>query len=482
MSEIIFPSVYPVTGHTDFVGQDSTFVAIAGAKQNGVDFIPAALAKGATKIVVAVDAVVSPEIQNLIIQHHATLEFVDDTRKMLAQLCAQALDFPAKKLKIIGITGTKGKTSSSYIAYHMLHAIGKKVALISTIEKRIGSQLISIPLTTPLPDQLQMFLRVCVDQGVEYVVLEVSAQALTLGRVDGIEFEAGVFTNFSHEHLEFYKTLSDYFAAKKLFLSRIKDSKNMFINKDDHNLAQLLAQNPQYSSFSLQDKTATFYGCTHQVKNETILHLAVEGKMYDIGIPFLGMFNVYNVLGVLCLMKALQIDFSDLKYALKDLAYVPGRMEKYALKNGALCFIDYAHNPSSFEAVLSTLRSLTDHLIVVFGAGGNRDAQKRPLMGAIAQKYCDIVILTSDNPRDENPADIAAAIEKGFDKTKPFEFYKELNRVKAIELGHELSRKGTIIAILGKGRDEYQIVGGLTFPFKERSIIKPFMIEHETNN
>jgi len=482
MSEIIFPSVYPVTGHTDFVGQGSIFVAIAGAKQNGIDFIPKALEKGATKIVVGSDTVISDEIQNLIKRYDAALEFVPNTRKALAELSAQSLDFPAKKLKIVGITGTKGKTSSSYIAYHMLHTIGKKVALVSTIEKRIGSQLISMPLTTPLPDQLQMFLRVCVDQGIEYVVLEVSAQALTLQRIEGIEFEAGVFTNFSHEHLEFYETLTDYFDAKKRFLSLIKNPKNMFINKDDEKLAELILKNPQYSSFSLQDKTATLYGCTHQVNKEIMLHLAMDGKTYGIFIPFLGMFNIYNVLGILGLMKALAIDFTKLQYVLKNLAHVPGRMEKYELKNGAMCFIDYAHNPSSFEAVLSTLRSMTSHLIVVFGAGGNRDAQKRPIMGSIAQKYCDVVILTSDNPRDENPADIAIAIEQGFDQTKHFEFYKELNRVKAIEFAHELSHKGSIIAILGKGRDEYQIVGTLTFPFKERSIIRPFMIEHEINN
>lgn len=479
MSHIIFPLVYPVTGHTDFVGQGTTFVAIAGSKQNGLNFIPLALEKGAKKIVVSCQEIVSDELKELLQKYDATLEFVEDTRKALAEYSAEALDFPAKKLKIVGITGTKGKTSSSYMAYHMLHAIGKKVALVSTIEKRIGSELISIPLTTPLPDQLQMFLSVCVDYGIEYVVLEVSAQALTLNRIEGIELEGGVFTNFSHEHLEFYKNLSEYFAAKKLLLKQVKNSKNMFINIDDQYGEQLFLDNPKCSTFSLQNKQATLYGCIHQADGQVMLHVKIDEQIYDIYLPFLGVFNAYNLLGVLGLMHALQINFSDLKYALKDLAHVPGRMEKYQLKNGASCFIDYAHNPSSFEAVLSTLRSMTSHLIVVFGAGGNRDAQKRPLMGAIAQKYCDVVIVTSDNPRDENPADIASAIQKGFDFTKEFEFYQELNRVKAIELGHELSKNGSILAILGKGRDEYQIVGGLTFPFKERSIIRPFMIEHE---
>ncbi|MBI2344569.1 UDP-N-acetylmuramoyl-L-alanyl-D-glutamate--2,6-diaminopimelate ligase [Candidatus Dependentiae bacterium] len=482
MSQIIFPSVYPVTGHTDFVGQGSTFVAITGSKQNGLNFVPLALEKGAKKIVVSVNETISQELAKLTRKHNAKLEFVDDTRKALAELSAQALDFPAKRLKIVGITGTKGKTSSSYMAYHMLHAIGKKVALVSTIEKRIGSELIAMPLTTPLPDQLQMFLRLCVDHAIEYVVLEVSAQALTLNRVEGIDFLAGVFTNFSHEHLEFYKNLPEYFAAKALLVNKIKNPKNMFINIDDQYGHQLFLKNPECSTFSFQNKQATLYGCTHQADGQVMLHVKNNNELYSIFIPFLGTFNAYNLLGVLGLMRALEIDFSQLKYALKDLPHVPGRMEKYQLKNGAICFIDYAHNPSSFEAVLSTLRSMTSHLIVVFGAGGNRDPQKRPLMGAIAQKYCDVVIVTSDNPRDESPLDIALAIEKGFDFTKKFEFYQELNRVKAIELGHELSKKGSVLAILGKGRDEYQIVGALTFPFKERSIIRPFMIEHEHSN
>jgi len=482
---ISLPSVYPVTGHTDFVGAGTTFVAISGSKQNGLDYVPVALEKGATTIVVQSGIEVGVELQNLIRRYGAKLEFVEDVRKSLSEMSAQALGYPAKKLKIVAITGTKGKTSTAYMAYHMLHSIGKKVALVSTVEKRIGAELVAVALTTPLPDQLQMFLHVCMQHDVEYVVLEVSAQALTLQRLEGIEFEAGVFTNFSHEHLEFYRDLEQYFLAKTLLLPKIKNQANMFINMDDKHGAYLLEQNSACSSFSLLEKKATLHGCTHPYTSKealgTMVHVMVGQQLYDVYLPLLGTFNVYNLLGVLGLMHGLGIDLSALKYALKDLPYVPGRMEQYHLKNGARCFIDYAHNPSSFDAVLSTLRGLTSHLIVVFGAAGNRDAQKRPIMGALAQKYCDIVILTSDNPRDENPVLIAKEVEKGFTPTPSFEFHKELNRVKAIELGYELTKQGSILAILGKGRDEYQIVGGLTFPFKERSIIRPFIIEQDSD-
>lgn len=478
---ITLPSIYPVAGHTDFVGAGSTFVAIPGSKQDGLNYIPLALEKGATKIVLQAAAQLSSELKELIESYGATISYVDDARKALSEMSAAALGYPAKQLKIVAITGTKGKTSTAYMAYHMLHSIGKKVALISTVEKRIGAELVSIALTTPLPDQLQMFLSVCVQHNVEYVVLEVSAQALTLQRVEGIDFEAGVFTNFSHEHLEFYRDLDEYFLAKTLLVPKIKKAENMFINMDDKHGARLLEKNPTCSSFSLLEKKATIFGCTHQSLNDTMVHVKINEYLYDVYLPLLGTFNVYNLLGVLSLMYALRIDLTSVKYALKDLPYVPGRMEQYHLKNGARCFIDYAHNPSSFEAVLSTLRSLTPHLIVVFGAAGNRDAQKRPIMGALAQKHCDVVILTSDNPRDENPITIAQEVEKGFTAAPTFEFYKELNRVKAIELGYELTKPGSILAILGKGRDEYQIVGGLTFPFKERSIIRPFIIEQDSN-
>ncbi len=478
-NSINLPSVYPVTGHTDFVGEGTTFVAISGTKLNGLDFIPLALQKGAKKIVIQGDTVVSPDLKILILSYQAELEYVSDCRKALSEMSAQALNFPAKKLKIVAVTGTKGKTSTCYMAYHMLQALGKKVALISTVEKRIGLDLVNVSLTTPLPDQIQMFLYECVQRGIEFVVMEVSAQALTLQRVEGIEFEAGVFTNFSHEHLEFYKDLPEYFAAKKLLVSKIKNSENMFINVDDAHGEILMREFSNCSSFALQDQFATIYGSVDQKSDENIVQVKIDQQTYEIFLPLLGVFNIYNLLGVVGLLYALKINLHDAKWGLKTLPYVPGRMEQYHLKNGSRCFIDYAHNPSSFEAVLSTLRTMTSHLIVVFGSAGNRDKQKRPIMGSIAQKYCDVVILTSDNPRDENPIEIAKDVEVGFEKNISFEFYKELNRVKAIELGYELTKPGSIVAILGKGRDEYQIVGGLTFPFKERSIIRPFIAENE---
>lgn len=477
MANIIIPSTYLVTSHTDFVGKGSTFVAIPGKKLNGLAFISIALTKGASKIVVQDDMQIDDEIKSLIKQYGAELQVVQDARKALAELSAQSLDYPHRKLKIIAVTGTKGKTSTSYMIYHMLLSLGKKVALSSTIEKLIEKDLVKLPLTTPQPDQLHVFFDLCVQRGIEYVVLEVSAQALSLHRVAGIVFEAGVFTNFSLEHLEFYRNMTEYFEAKEKLISLIRQPQNMFLNIDDSCVSELHKKYPLCSTFSQEDKSATIYGWSHFSDHGLQLHAKINDKTYLFQAPMLGKFNAYNLLSALGVLYALGIDLQDLMLTMMTLKKIPGRMEPYSLMNGARCFIDYAHNPSSFEAVLSTLRAMTPNLIAVFGAGGNRDKQKRPIMGAIAQKYCDVIVLTSDNPRDEDPSVIIKEIAAGFSENDSCKIYKELNRTVAIEFAYQLSKNKTIIAILGKGPDEYQIVGDLTFPFKERSIIKKYLQE-----
>lgn len=475
MANIAIPSTYPVTSHTDFVGKGSTFVAIPGKKLNGLSFVSVALEKGAGKIVVQDDVLIDDAIHELIKQHGAELLLVKDARKALAEMSAEALGYPQKKLKIIAVTGTKGKTSTSYMIYHMLLSLGKKVALSSTIEKLIESDLVKLPLTTPQPDQLHIFFDMCVQRDIEYVVLEVSAQALSLHRVAGIVFEAGVFTNFSLEHLEFYKNMTEYFQAKEQLVSLVRCPENMFLNIDDPCLLELYKKHPFCSTFSQENKSATIYGWPHFTDYGLQLHVKMNEKTYLFQAPMLGKFNAYNLLSALGVLDSLGIDLQDLMLMMMTLKKIPGRMESYDLVNGARCFIDYAHNPSSFEAVLSTLRAITPNLIAVFGAGGNRDKQKRPIMGAIAQKYCDTIVLTSDNPRDEDPSVIIQEIAAGFEEKNSCKVYKELNRTVAIEFAYELSESKAIIAVLGKGPDEYQIVGGLTFPFKERSIIKKYL-------
>jgi UDP-N-acetylmuramoyl-L-alanyl-D-glutamate--2,6-diaminopimelate ligase len=473
-SSVAFPSTFPVTCHTDFVGQNSCFVAIEGYADNGINYIKQVIEKGARTIVVHHNCLLDAELRAFIDAHNVTLKHVDNTRKALAELSAEAAGFPAQKLKIIGITGTKGKTTTSFLLEHILQSAGYKTALISSAKNRLCGYEFPAPLTTPQPDYLQQFLKLCVDNGVDYVVMEVAAQALTLHRVEGITFCGVIFTNFSHEHLEFYPTLEDYFKAKSLIFLSASDNAPLLINADDGHGRMLLAQHERAKSYGLGSFHADCVGellsdPTHMIE----LSIEHHDENYDFMCPILfGAYNAYNVLAAVSMAQELHINPMVIQYALQTFTGVPGRLQEHLLPNGARCFIDYAHNPESFKAVLSTLRVLTPQLIVVFGAGGGRDKSKRPIMGNIASQIADIVIVTSDNPRLEDPVTIAQDIMGGIAQESVHKMVQELDRKCAIELAYHLSDNGSIIVLLGKGPDEYQIVGTTKHYFSERHIVE----------
>ena len=472
---ISMPRIFPVTCHTDFVGQGSCFVAIEGYADNGINYIKQAIQHGARTIVVHHDTFLDDDLSAFIQEHAVLVECVENTRKTLATLSAQAAGFPAKKLKIIGITGTKGKTTTSFLLEHMLHSAGYKTALISSAKNRICGYDFPAPLTTPQPDYLQQFLRLCVESNVDYVVMEVAAQALTLYRVEGILFCGIIFTNFSHEHLEFYPTLEDYFSAKRLIFGMSTDNAPLLINGDDERGMQLLAHYPSAQRYGFNAATNDSYHATISAEPNSIVNLVVDhkGGRNAITCPVLfGAYNGYNVLAAVGMALELKVDCSIVQNALQTFAGVPGRLQEHLLPNGARCFIDYAHNPESFKAVLTTLRTLTTQLIVIFGAGGGRDKSKRPMMGNLAAEIADIVVVTSDNPRLENPATIADDIIQGIPSSFCHKIVQELDRKKAIELAYQLSDQGSIIALLGKGPDEYQIIGTTKNYFSERQIVE----------
>ncbi|MBN1549356.1 UDP-N-acetylmuramoyl-L-alanyl-D-glutamate--2,6-diaminopimelate ligase [Candidatus Babeliales bacterium] len=463
----MMPATFPVTAHTDYVGPGSTFVAIQGLKLDGVSFIPKAIRKGASRIVLHEDVSLSEELQALIDAAHVTVERVSDTRRALAQLSAQAAGYPAQMLTIIGITGTKGKTTTTFLIEHLLRHAGIKVARLSTVSNAIDGYVLRAPLTTAQPDYLHMFFKKCIEQDVRHVVMEVSAQAVTLGRVDGISFDKVIFTNFSQEHGEFYTSMQEYFLAKVSLFHQCPQDGNIFVNADDAAGRKILKKNPHFRSFSIQDLAdvaGSRKGISFVIKHENVVHTMVCPSL-------VGSYNVSNLLAAVRVTFALGVDPKDIQNALKQPFIVPGRMDRFALANGADCVIDYAHNPASYEAVLSVLRELYSHVIVVFGAGGERDAAKRPMMGEIAARYADVVILTSDNPRSEDPQDIINDIMKGIVPRKNKHILSELNREKAIHLAYRLSKQGGVIALLGKGPDEYQEVQGKKIPFHEKQII-----------
>lgn len=456
------PLAYKVAAHTDNVGAGSTFVAIAGTKQDGVSYIETALERGATTVVLEHDTQLSAELQQKL---ERILSYrVENTRKALANLSAHAYDYPSKKLKIIGVTGTKGKTTTTYVLEHMLKTAGYKTARLSTVSNAIGTTEYPTQLSTQQPDYLHMFLHECVEQGVQWVIMEVTAQALSLHRVEGVEFDAILFTNFSQEHGEFYATQQDYFAAKASIIKQLKRSGILVLNGDDTLVSSLRSFCPYAQLSSLKD--ITLIGASKAGISAYIDQLVFENSQ------LLGTFNLHNIHMAYLVAHRLEIAPERIQQAVSTFAGVPGRLNKYPLTQDVVAYIDYAHTPSSIKAVLSTLRSETEQLIVVFGAGGERDPVKRPFMGGIAVEYADLVILTTDNPRSEDPVTIMDHIVAGITDDKKPKVHIEYDRAAAIAYAYAQARAGAIIALLGKGPDEYQLVNGVKHHFSEREILQ----------
>lgn len=491
MSEINSLKIFPVACHTDNVSPSGTFVAIKGMKQDGNLYISQALEKGAKTIVIQDDVILPENVLSQIKSFKANLLHVPDSRLALSNLSAEAFGYPAKKLKIVAITGTKGKTTTTFLTEQILRDAGFKTALLSTVKNSILSIDYETSLTTQQPDYLHAFFNLCVQSGVEWVVMEVAAQAFSLHRVTDITFDIGIFTNFSQEHAEFYKNNEEYFLAKKSLISHLNPGAPLILNADDEKVSMLSnfyknsflftcknKFNNSQNNFSenkfdinLNSKISIKSTLLRPLLTEIDCQINYQDKIYEFRAPLTGGFNLSNISAAFLCTQFIGVEPKKIVNSVEKFAGVPGRMNKYILPNRATAFIDYAHTPSSYEAVFSTLRPLVKHLIVVFGAGGDRDPIKRPQMGEIASKYCDLVILTSDNPRSEEPEkiieNIMAGVPKNFDKV-----LIELDREKAIKIAYQKSLDESVILILGKGPDEYQLVKGVKTRFSEKEILK----------
>lgn len=468
-----FPKIYPVTCHTDHVGPGTTFVALPGTKSHGIEFIAQALQKGAAHIIVPDNVVLSGDILQKLDEHDAAVEVVAHIQQVFAQRCAQAHGNPQDSLTIIGITGTKGKTTTCFIVEHILRTAGHATALLGTVHNQIGSTVLPQALTTPHADYLHAFLAECVKQNVTHVVMEVSAQALTLARVHGIAFAGILFTNFSQEHAEFYATQEEYFAAKCRIFAQCKNTNTpVILNADDEWFAKAERACGGNTFLSVGMHKPVDYAIAVQHSSmQQGLQLSVGTQ--KIACPKLvGIFNAYNVAMAVVVCEQLGINNTVMQKALHNFAGVKGRMQTHALPNGAQCIIDHAHTPSSFEAVLSTLREHTQDLIAVFGIGGERDTLKRPVLGEVASRYATTIVLTSDNPRSEDPMDIIADIKRGIPEDVQCAVHTVLDREEAIKYAYSISQPDSIIAVLAKGSAEYQEIKGVKVHFSEREIIE----------
>lgn len=460
--KVVMPEIFPVTCHTDHVGPGSTFVVIKGQNTDGMDYISQALKKGATKIVVQRGVPISGCIQKEIYEAKALCQTVQDTRVALAEMSACAAENPSCQLKILGITGTKGKTTSAFLLQHLLKSIGKNVALLSTVHNQIGDTILGAPLTTPQPDYLHQFFKLCVEHNVEYVVMEVAAQATTFSRLEGMSLDGLIFTNLDREHGELYGSMSQYFKAKKDICNYLKKSAPLVINNDDEWGKKLLKH---YTGKTFGRKKADFVFTMPQEYECLINH---EQFFYS---TTPGLFNAYNIVGVLALCSLLGFELYSFRQALLSIPKIPGRLEEYVLNNGTRVFIDYAHTPASFRALFKTVRQWTKHITVVFGAGGGKDTDKRFLMGRVAGQLTDTVVVTSDNPRFEDPQKIADHIVAGIEKEEQHKLIVELDRAAAIKKALAITPPKGVILLLGKGPDEYQIIQDQKIPFSEKEYL-----------
>ncbi len=440
------------------------FVAVRGFETDGHRYIPKAAELGACAVVCEE----KPEIDIPYI-------LVKNSRLALALLSCSFYDHPARKMKMIGFTGTSGKTSSTYILKHVLEqAVGAKVGLIGTNGNMIGDKLLHSERTTPESLELQELLNEMYCEGCTHVVMEVSSHALTLDRVAGIHYDVAVFTNLSQDHLDFHKDMEDYAAAKRLLFSRCDRAA---VNIDDK-WGQFMLEGCECPvlTYSTEDNDAGLVAKDIRMTANSVRFAGVYGDslaLIKLGIP--GEFSVYNAMGVAAAGLCLGIDLQTLSDAIGTAPGVKGRLETVNTGKDFSVIIDYSHKPDALEKVLKTLRPVTSgRLICLFGCGGDRDKLKRPIMGRIAAQNADLVIVTSDNPRTEEPQSIIDQIMEGVKEFRtPCQEIED--RVEAIHWALDNAREGDVILLAGKGHEDYQIVGHEKHHMDEREIVADYL-------
>lgn len=462
-----------ITGKTDIeigkieydsrkISKQDVFIAVEGYTDNGEEYIDDAVKKGAAAIIIGKNC----KYKNT----KVTIVQVDNVRMTMAQLASKYYENPASKLKTIGVTGTKGKTTTCYMIRDILLASGKKVGMIGTIFNTYGDKVVESKRTSPDSLDLQKLLRKMVDSGMEYVVMEVSSHALELYRVHGIKFVVGVFTNLSEDHLDFHETMDKYLEAKAKIFAQ---SDFGLINADDIYSSKLIKMiDCKMAKFGL-DNEANITATDIKIGNgKTEFKMYVNKVLQPIIVNIPGRFTVYNALAAIGVTSMLGCQMDSILNAFNNVT-VPGRSQVVDINKTFTVVIDYAHNTASLEAILANTKKYNrGRIICVFGCGGNRDVGKRSLMGEISGRLSDFTIITTDNPRNEEPMDIIKQIEEGIKPTKGL--YKIIaDRKEAIKFAMNIAWKNDTIVIAGKGHETYQeFKKGKRIDFDEIKIVK----------
>ncbi len=443
--------------------QFGMFVAIPGTQVDGHDFIPKAIEAGAI-------AILCEKQPETLVEGIAYI-IVKDAASSLGVVASNFYDNPSEKMKLVGVTGTNGKTTSATLMYNLFRMMGYKAGLISTVVNRIHTEEVRATHTTPNSLDLNKLLAEMVDKGCEYCFMEVSSHAVAQKRISGLHFTGGIFTNISRDHLDYHGTFDNYIVAKKGFFDTLPSGAFALTNADQA-LGETMVQDTKARVYTYALNSVADFKAKILENQFNGLHLHIDGQ--ELYSKLIGGFNAYNILAAYSAATLLGHDKIDILTTISSLNSVEGRFEYLRSAKGVTGIVDYAHTPDALENVLKTIKDIrtgNELVITVVGCGGDRDKGKRPLMASIACQFSDQVIFTSDNPRSENPEAIIQDMQKG---VEPIDYKKTVaipNRREAIKMAVSMAHAGDILLIAGKGHENYQIIGDETFPFDDMEIL-----------
>lgn len=447
--------------------EGSLFIAVKGTQSDGHDFIEQVVEKGAIAIVCEKFPAVKRD--------GVTYVRVSDSSKALAQIASNYYNSPSENILLVGVTGTNGKTTTATLLFQLFRSLGYGVGLLSTVRNQINDQVIPATHTTPDPLQLNALLATMIDEGCKYCFMEVSSHAIVQHRIFGLHFAGGVFTNITHDHLDYHKTFEAYIKAKKLFFDALPSEAFALTNLDDKNGAVML-QNTKARKYSFGMQSMADYKCRLIENGFTGLLLNIDGQ--EVHCRLIGSFNASNLTAAYAVAILLGEDKLKVLTLLSTLVSVEGRFDFVISTQKVVGVIDYAHTPDALQNVLKTIHDVSSgkgRVITIVGCGGDRDATKRPLMAKIACELSDRVILTSDNPRSEDPSSIIQQMEKGIPPAETRKTLSILDRKEAIKTAVALAQPGDIILVAGKGHEKYQEVNGRRSPFDDKQVLNEML-------
>jgi UDP-N-acetylmuramoyl-L-alanyl-D-glutamate--2,6-diaminopimelate ligase len=456
-------AVTSVTADSRKVEKHGMFVAVRGTQSDGHGFIDMAVKAGAI-------AVVCEEFPQEM-SDKVTYVRVKNSSAALGNIASNFFDNPSSRIKLVGVTGTNGKTTTVTLLFNLFKTLGYHVGLLSTVKNQIHNEVIPSTHTTPEPMQLNSLLKQMVDRGCSHCFMEVSSHAVVQHRITGIEFAGGVFTNITHDHLDYHGTFNEYIKAKKGFFDQLPEDAFALVNKDDPHW-EVMLQNTKAKKRTFSLRTVADYRCKIIENQFTGLLLNIDNN--EVWAKLIGTFNAYNILAVYATASLLREDKVNILTTISNLQPVEGRFQYIRTKDNITGIVDYAHTPDALTNVLKTIKDVrtgNEKVITVVGCGGDRDAAKRPVMARIACDMSDRVILTSDNPRSEDPGEIIKQMQEGVDPVCYKKTLSIVDRREAIRTACSLAGPGDIILVAGKGHEKYQEIKGVRHPFDDMQVL-----------